>query len=272
MTWQRYEIVFQLLSPLHIGWRKTGNLQQTRGYLPGKNLWAALTARLTRTASNGANATAYQAMGDLLQEHFRFTYFYPALQDGNNFTPHYPWQDDFAYHFLDSYASTALNYPNQSAADGLLHETEFIAPRTRTNQLVYLTGSFYVRPTVPSDLANWQNALHKLQFGGEQGYGWGQVQLAVQPLVGHPITGAPQGEWVKETKGDRVLYRSTAHLITDNITNVTGPVEPLIGWERNHEPSGGTKWRLSSPTICYAPGAKSDLSTGFMIGHYGIWK
>ena len=49
MAWQKYDLAFQLLAPLHIGYRKVGNLMQSRGYVPGKNLWAALTARLTRT-------------------------------------------------------------------------------------------------------------------------------------------------------------------------------------------------------------------------------
>lgn len=261
MSWQHYNLTFRLLSPLHIGWRKTGNLQQTRGYLPGKNLWAALTARLTRAASNGANATAYQAMGNLVQQHFRFTYFYPALPCGKCYTPHYPWQDDFDYLFLDSYASAALNYTTQSAEDGLLHETEFIAPHTRTNQPVYLTGSLYVQTNLPDNLQKWQNALNQLQFGGERGYGWGRVKVV--------SCDAQQGESDNTQITIPQNQPITAHLHTEKTSGIVGLVEPVIGWERNNHDS----WRLSAATICYAPGAiVTSPKMSFTIGDHGIWQ
>jgi hypothetical protein len=43
-----YHLVLRLRSPLHIGWNKTGNVQRTRSYVTGRNLWGALTMRLTR--------------------------------------------------------------------------------------------------------------------------------------------------------------------------------------------------------------------------------
>ena len=30
MTWEVYRVAFRLLSPMHIGWHKLGNMQQTR--------------------------------------------------------------------------------------------------------------------------------------------------------------------------------------------------------------------------------------------------
>lgn len=274
MSWQKYDLLFRLLTPLHIGWRKTSNLQQTRGYVTGKVFWAALTARLTREADQGADGQAYQDIGDMVQKHFRFTYLYPGTPEGSGYKTHYPWQDDFDYLFLDSYTSTALNYDNQSAEDGLLHETEFIAPRTRTDQPVYLTGSLYVKDGLTDErVENWQNALNKLQFGGERGYGWGRVQLVGDPdhLDGKPIAGEPQGKLVEETKGNDKVYRATAHLITGNTTNITGPIEPLIGWERNNE-DGKPNWSLSKHTICYAPGATIAPNTTFTIRHNGLWQ
>lgn len=274
MTWQKYDLVFRLLAPIHIGWRKTSNLQQTRGYVTGKVFWAALTARLTREADQGANGAAYKEIGDLVQKHFRFTYLYPATLNGSGYKTHYPWQDDFDYLFLDSYTSTALNYDNQSAEDGLLHETEFIAPRTRTDQPVYLTGSLYTKADLTDErVESWPNVLNKLQFGGERGYGWGRVQLVGDPdqLDGKPIAGEPQGKLVEETKGNDKVYRTTAHLITENTTNATGPIEPLIGWERNNE-DGKPNWALSKATICYAPGATVTQPETFTITTNGLWQ
>jgi len=260
MSWQKYDLVFQLLAPMHIGWRKTSNLQQTRGYVTGKVLWAALTARLTREAGKGADGNAYNEIGGLVQDKFRFTYLYPATQNDDGYKLYYPWQDDFDYLFLDSYSSTALNYINKSAADGLLHETEFIAPHTRTGQQVYLSGSLYVKDDLPASLDQWQSVLNRLQFGGERGYGWGRVQL-VSELRGMPA----------EPVGLPVNGRILAHLQADSTPAAKGLIEPLLGWERNSG-NNDTVWKLSKAVISYAPGAKVDDQDSFQITDYGLWR
>ncbi len=277
MTWQKYDLVFRLLAPMHVGWRKTSNLQQTRGYVTGKLFWAALTARLTREAGKGANGKAYDAIGKEVKKAFRFTYFYPALQSVNGYKTYYPWEmeDEFDYLFLDSYTSTALNYASKSAADGLLHETEFIAPCTRENQPVYLMGNVYVHthkrlPQSPiplnnlsDEVKNWQQVLDKFQFGGERGYGWGRVQLV--SLSSTPIQGKPVGELVNG--------RLPAHLETTNLNGLTvnGPIEPLLGWERNNA-DDKYNWSLSQAEICYAPGAVVPENSTFTITENGRWQ
>jgi len=42
MTWQLFQVTYELHSPLHIGYHKIGNLQRTRYYIPARNLWAAV--------------------------------------------------------------------------------------------------------------------------------------------------------------------------------------------------------------------------------------
>lgn len=265
MLWQRYNLVLRLLAPLHIGWRQTGNLKQTRGYVPGKNLWASLTARLTRDAGKGANGQAYVDIGGLVTEHFRFTYLYPSLQTEGGYS-RYPWEEEFDYLFLDSYTSAALDYPSQSAADGLLHETEFIAPCTRTGKPVYLTGQLFVQNNLPGELQGWKDALGKLQFGGERGYGWGRVKLECCQPDAEYHGNLPQ---VQVATGDFL----TAHLKAENVTGVTGAVEPLIGWERNNDRNPKTNWRLSkAATICYAPGSIVSTDATFVIGANGTWE
>jgi len=268
MGWQRYDLVFRLLAPLHSGWRKSGNLQQTRGYVPGKNVWAALTARLTRETGQGAVGSAYEEMGKLVQCKFRFTYLYPATQNGNGYTTHYPWDDGFDYLFLDSYTSTALNYPSQSAEEGLLHETEFIAPRTRDGDPVYLTGCLYAQAELPAALQKWQDALTKLQFGGERGYGWGRVALVEcaqrERIEGNEVQ-------IQVAAGHQI----TAHLeAKEAIPGVSGPLEPFIGWERNNPKEPTQKqpsWKLSDiAIICYAPGATIITASAFVVGKFGV--
>jgi hypothetical protein len=267
MSWQRYDLVFRLMAPLHIGYRKTGNLQQTRRYVPGKNIWAALTARLTREYDDGASGQAYQKIGRQVQEKFRFTYLYPATKDeaGAGCTHHYPWQDDFDYLFLNSYTSAALDPGSKTAADALLHDTEFIAPRTRDGRPVYLTGSVYTQTDLPAPLHQWQNVLNKLQIGGEQGYGWGRLRLANEPK-GEPISGDPTGAL---TADGRIL----AHLRAESVANpagVTGSIEPLVGWERDNDEKNKRRWQVSAATICYQPGSRVGGHAAFPIGKNGI--
>lgn len=273
MSWQKYDLVFQLLTPLHIGWRKTSNLQQTRGYVTGKVFWAALTARLTREAGQGASGKAYQTIGQQIQNNFRFTYLYPAVAKDkdkpvkrpNEVCCRYPWEAAFDYLFLSSHASAALDYDSQSAADGLLHETEFVAPHTRTGHPVYLTGTLYTKTHLPPPLDKWQAVLNKLQFGGERGYGWGRVRL-VNKLEKEAVDGDPTG---MPTENGRI----TAHLIAQKSTNITGPIEPLIGWERNNDKNRTANWQLSQQAnICYAPGAVVVSKQTFTIAANGLWQ
>jgi len=271
MAWRHYPLRFRLLSPLHVGYRKVGNLMQTRPYIPGKPLWAALTARLTLEPHSNPQRKDYKAIGDRLQKYFRFGYLWPSL-DGE--TPYFWWEhEDFEYVFLGSYVSTALDYGRMAAEEGSLHEIEFISPYTRDGGLpVYLVGDLWVQEDELSGskgLESWQEALGRIQLGGERGYGWGRVQLL--PLErgrrgqGLTVTGFRWQEQANEIiikifKGDCL----PAHAVASPEVKVIGPLEPLVGWERADE-SSGRVWELSEPRIVYAPGARADKDLQLVV-------
>ncbi|MCL4544743.1 MAG: hypothetical protein M1118_09145 [Chloroflexi bacterium] len=208
--WVAYEVVFQLLAPMHIGWRKIGNLMQTRPYVPSKNVWGALTARLTRDraemAGRKASSQDYRRVGDEVNERLTFTYLFPALIS-DPLHALYPVQADggvvygrvgllperFEYLILDSNAGTALDIQRGAAEEGSLHEVEMIRPRTRPldgasldglgdgdtdgdglGATVYLVGYVLVSD---GGVPGWQDACQRLQLGGEGRYGWGRVRL-----------------------------------------------------------------------------------------------
>lgn len=278
MSWQKYDLVFRLQSPLHIGWRKTSNLMQTRGYVMGKNLWAALTARLTCQTGEGDNGQAYVETGKAVQTCFRFSYLYPALKRKNNerenndgYEIWYPWCEGFDYLFLNSYTSTAVDSTTKSATEGLLHDTEYVAPFarnddpfTRNDAPVYLKGYCYVQNT--ESVQGWQKALGKLQVGGERGYGWGRLKL----MEGYP---QPTGEPTDKPISEIINGRVTAHLKADSATGVTGPIEPLLGWQRNNEKDRRSKWHLSQAMVCYEPGSSVTQPTPptlYISSEYGL--
>jgi hypothetical protein len=178
VTWTAYRVVFKLKSPMHIGCGKVGNVQRTRPYVTGRVFWGALTMRLTRDITDGSatDSKQYECYGNKVHSQLAYTYFYPAIKSNGDYSIEWFWKNEslFRRRFLSSYASTALVYPQQAADEGLLHEVEFISPRTLdTGEQVYLVG--YVFENEGCKL-QWKCACKWLQLGGERGYGWGDIQ------------------------------------------------------------------------------------------------
>ncbi len=277
MSWVRYSIAFNVVSPLHIGWRKAGNLQQTRKYVTGKVIWAALTARMTRDLNEGSDQVRYKEMGEKINEYFRFGYFYPALQKNEGIASiedieeKYPWHfERFDYLFLDSYASTALDHEVRTSEKGTLHEVEFIAPRTRNGKPIFLKGDIWVQDYLPEELNPWCNSLKHLRLGGERGYGWGQVRLTFMSECSEKSVAGINGKeevLIRKKKRDHIF----AHVNARNITGeITGTIEPLVGWERTSEKD---TWRLTRDvTLAFVPGSVVNCDAPFLVDAYGIWR
>jgi hypothetical protein len=187
MSWTVYQIILRLHSPLHIGYREVGYLRRTRPYVTGRALRGALVNRVGRNQNiRGEDpGDPFRAVSKTFAQYLTFTYFYPALNEDGKWKVFFPWEDEagFRRRFLSSYVSTALTYPQQTAAEGLLHEIEFISPRTLdTGEPVYLMGYVFVQEErLKKEKYDWVGALCRLQLGGERGYGWGDVRLVGKP-------------------------------------------------------------------------------------------
>lgn len=289
MTWKQYRIIFRLKSPLHVGYRKVGNLMQTRRYVHGKVLWAALTARLTRDCSGrGFDGGAYIEIGAAIKKYFRFGYLWPALPR-NNVNKVNGWNDvetffsfdvdkkdlgdleklfphpkkknstnkdqsRFDYLFLSSYAGAAQGHHNRGTEEGSLHDTEFIVPCARNGRQVYLTGSLWVAEKLPNILKGWDGKLRHLRLGGEESYGWGRVEL-IHCKSGGSID--PDGfSWSGPVP---------AHVnAIDSRDMVRGRIETLIGWATQID---GTQ-KVGPPIIVFAPGSYFPK---FFMGDFGVW-
>jgi len=285
MVWQAHQVVFRLRSPLHIGCGKVGNLQRTRLYVTGRVLWGALAMRLTRDAFNGrgpaADSREYQKVGAEVHRSLAYTYFYPATKSGRDYQVAWPWIDEslFRRRFLSSYSGTALAYPQQSAATGMLHEVEFISPRTLdTGEPVFLVGYLFEKDGCP--LA-WREAFKRLQLGGERGYGWGDLErIEVSGPTGEDLfdgktkfNGMEERPVVSLPANESSPAPLLAHALTANLP-ASGEVEPLVGREwRSHNPRhrhAGQHVELSG--VCFAPGSKVVQPLSFVIGEFGIWQ
>ena len=280
MPWKAWRVTLRLRSPLHVGRGKVGNLQRTRGYVTGRVLWGALTARLTRDTSPGpaTDSKLYENMGKEVRRTLAFTYLYPTAHDDGT-VDRWPWDDGFRARFLSTYASTALTYPQQSAEEASLHEVECIVPHTiDRGHPVYLAGYLFARADAPP----WQSALQRVQLGGERGYGWGRVEpVAVEALddgdalFGGLYTAQPDA-WPPLLTAQRAAPLLAHALAADfdgkhrAVGGVDGAVEPLVGRETTGDGRFGLK--VSEARICYAPGSRVQAGARFRIGRYGVWQ
>ena len=253
-------MTLRLLSPMHIGWRKIGNLQQTRPYVSGRNIWGALTSRLVRDQGD----SNYEDVGKVVDEELRFTYFYPSFSPEN--VEIWPWRDFldlYLYTYLKSYVSTALN--DKTAEDSALHETEFISPKSRKGHSVYLVGYLFEKEGCK---LNWRKALEQLQIGGERGYGWGRTQLNGEPKLSdkcfdYDILNDSDSPAIKLTANACIL----AHVLATS-TNIYGRIEPLVG--RATSQRSGFGGMISEANICWAPGRCIKNDCWFNIQPKGI--
>ncbi|AZR71957.1 hypothetical protein BBF96_00180 [Anoxybacter fermentans] len=207
--WTKLELIYELDSPLHIGYLPfTGSVvSPTRYYVPGKNLWGAVTRLATEYLFAEPTGEDYRRVGEEVKKHFRFSYFY--ILDGE--TIYYPCYSEegliygneekitkaeFEYRFIGSRVSTAIDRELGSAKHESLHEIEFINHKymdkkgniknTKIIGAVWVNGSARlplqdrnVEFKIKDDgvYVDHFNLLQELILGGEQNYGFGRVRL-----------------------------------------------------------------------------------------------
>jgi hypothetical protein len=283
MSWQAYQVVLRLRSPLHIGHSKVGNLQRTRPYVTGRGLWGALTMRLTRDAYLGhgpaTDSQQYHQFGDQVHSLLAFTYFYPAQKSNTHdgYSVQWPWENESAFRrrFLSSHSGTALSYPAQSATEGTLHEVEFISPLTLdTGEPVFLMGYMFEKE---GNALKWQEAFQRFQLGGERGYGWGDLELigiqvaTDQHLFGSSATFDGGGDQMRIhlPKDGRLL----AHVVAEGL-HVAGNVEPLVGreWQSNQPRNRYAGQHVGFSEVCFTPGSIAYDDLNLVVDRFGVWR
>ncbi len=264
--WTLYQISLRVLSPIHVGWKKSNNLQQTRFYVPAKTIWGALTARITRDQ----NSSDYKGIGDIINKNLRFSYFYPSDNPSEVNKGDFPWEDAnrFTWKYIGSYQSAALE--NKNAMEGMLHETEYILPKTREGKQVNLIGYIIERNECDVD---WKTALPKIQIGGERGYGWGRINNDNKPVectsfFGCDFDSSQEEPVIKVPKGKFILAHSLATEAHEK--DIEGNIEPFLGRITDKDGKFGEKF--SEATVCWIPGSKLvTYDREFMICENGLW-
>ena len=290
MAWQMFRVTYELLSPLHIGYHKVANVQRTRYYIPARNLWGAVTERLTRSGFETAGVPRgdYQKIGEWVKEHCAFSYFY-LCEEKRLLHPHWTKEGlrygslaptEFERRWLSVHVATALDASTTSAEIGSLHEVEFIAPyqisgprkaqRTRLGGWVFLDTAGL---QVLGDLDRWSQWLKELQVGGERRYGFGRLKLSQdnwavtqEMLPGYTVHLEGKRPQVTVEGFNPVL----AHVPTEDVQG-RGMIEPLVGRETDSSKSHAFGRRLTRGVMCWAPGTVLETAVRFEIIPEGVW-
>jgi len=259
--WRNYRVTLRLRSPLHVGRGKVGNLQLTRRYVPGRSVWGALAAGLVAAGE----VDDYRRAGQLVSEQLALSYFYLSTLPEK--VTCWPWDDGFAWQFMGSWSGTALE--GGRAADGTLHEVEYIAPRTRDCEPVYLIGHIFERVGVALP---WQGLLAHLQLGGEQTYGWGQLSLHGRPQeVGDCFAYQTSISEDRPTVLAEAAKPFLAHAKLSSLT-CQGDVEPLVGRETDAVRAYFGR-NVAFVGVCWAPGScDPNADHWFIVGEKGVWQ
>ncbi len=234
--------------------------------------------RLTRDAVQGAPATdsrRYKAIGKQVHQSLAFTYLYPCTQGKGGYDIAWPWKKENLFRFLGSYQGIALSGFSHSAAIGMLREVEFISPYTMdTGEPVFLVGYIFERDG--SELA-WQEALTRVQFGGERSYGWGDVRLIeTREVKGDQLF---DGKVKFDCSGKQVYIcvpcgeHLLAHAVARNLP-AKGEVEPLIGreWQSYNPRHRYAGQHVEYSGVCFAPGSVVTQKLNLSLEEYGIWR
>lgn len=205
MSWQKLDVIFRILSPLHIGYlpnRPGTVIARTRYYVPGKNLWGTVTANLVPKLFQKPTPENYLEVGEWISDNLRFTYFY--LSDGgkNQYCPQFTSENGLQYgdlplqkfqkRFIGSRISTKIS-DKGTAEEKRLHEIEFINCNYNHNgeiKPLYLEGSVFYNTTAQfrseyqirykseTLSLNRIDLFETLTLGGEFNYGFGRVEKA----------------------------------------------------------------------------------------------
>ncbi len=296
MKWQLYRVVYRLKSNLHIGWRKIGNLMQTRHYIPSRTWHGATTSLLTQHLGKHD----YLDVGDFVHKHLIFSYFFFATDKENPLIP--CWQEghityglpekktipsnEFEYRFIKSQASTAIDTQSNTSLEGQLYEVEYIVPyiqETEAIKPVFVVGHLFVRAhneqvvceendVLVQGKALFGEVLRRSQVGGERRYGFGMLELQewsqCTEVFGYNNIALEDKYPILTIPAKKPVL---AHLHVKGNLNIHGTLEPLVGREWHQSKGPGNQ--LSQAVVCFAPGATlTSTPATFQIGPLGIWE
>ena len=290
--WILYSLVFQLKSPLHIGYHKIMHLTRTRLYVPARTLWGAMTVKLVQ--KTGRND--YKKAGQFLREKMRFGYFY--FSNGKElFLPHYTEEGlklgrmclyEFEKKYIRSISTTAIDANSLSAEEETLHHLEYINYRnTEDSSPLFLEGLMWIKidghPKEDDFLFTYEDVqvklselLQSLQIGGERKYGFGETELVKLERLDDTDLRSKGfcGSWLESDESVKVKILQGdfiwAHAKYEPNLNMKGEIEIFMGREWDDKKGSGRN--IVTYGLCWVPGSIVEEQATFEITPSGIWE
>lgn len=256
-----YDLCFKICSPIHIGFNRRDqntSIANTRPYIPGRTLWGAVTANITRKLHPNPRGTDYKKYGELIESSISLSYLYPAYKMSNNkyeiIIASNDDDDELRKHgVIHSLNSTSIESKTGVAKDKSLHEIKYIRPFIGTDgrniQPLYLVGKAYLKRDFEKNNFSYGKAgllydevslFDGMSLGGESNYGYGKVEFS--EMVDLDIKVFP--EFVRESQdgiivefsGNSGNVRLSAHYLLESDFNdwISGTPEILVERDELH--------------------------------------
>ena len=277
MMLQCVPVRFKLLNPVHIGYlpNQPGTVMSpTRCYVPGKTMWGAVTAALTRRMYELPTPENFRQVGNKLKGCLYFSYLFVSDMS-HCYAPRYDREQGlmwgplaarvFYARFIGARVSTSIS-PTGGAKRETLHEIEFIRAKTGNgdgaSKPVSLTGivlidlekapqGWSIDVSDGAIMINGIDIFSEIALGGERNYGFGRVTRQVASEIGEtPFAGLDLKNEVS-LGNDRPLL---GHLVFHSDHKFFGDIEILAGREY---PTGET--------------GNSYINPGRYISYSGYW-
>lgn len=292
MIWKAYRLVYQAKSPIHIGWHTLGYIKLTRHYIPGRAMWGAMTANMTRTYGEKGTAD-YKKFGAIFQKDILASYFYPAIDPETPLLPRYTDRGieygdsgpdccprvEFEKRFIGSFGQTAVLPQSNTAEDETLHESEYMVPTINKDGVckpVFFIGYLFIKESAiyqDGKKIDWRRtdmaikpAIREVFVGGDMKYGWGRLALVSDKLVKGEVKKIFGYNFSDKTDHPGITIPPgsplPAHLKIDHASTlaVKGDMEPLVGRnlgtvEKDGEKQTGAGKQISEAELCWMPGS-----------------
>lgn len=302
MMWKCYELKYKAKSAVHIGYgSQLGIVSRTCYYIPGKTMWGAVTAVLSRRIMECYDAEIYNKIGNFVKHHLIFSYFYP-VKNTDVLYPNYTeegmkfgWmnKEQFEKEFISSYVSTALDKSSRTAEEGSLHEFELISPVEFVGYLftnleknhgnakygmpifVREVEAEKIRIEIKGENVEVFEAIKEIQVGGERIYGFGKLELKDREIKQRErffnryevVLNAERPRIKAEIALSHVMMKDDSGEYLDKLANIRGGIEPLVWREWSEK---GTGQNPNFEGIVLVPGSRFNLRE-MKIGDFGIW-
>jgi hypothetical protein len=322
MSFQAFKLIYQAKNPINIGYHKLGFIQRTRYYITGRNMWGTITSNLARCLKYDAMKALPETDETPLERHYKnigtnlvnkdiyVSYFYPSIVGEESLIllmPKFTNEGiiygkysigEFERLFIRSFGETAIEPACNTAEEGSLHETEYIAPvieEDNQQKQVYFVGYIFVKEGLKHEdqtigfnegIIKIKDVVREILVGGERKYGFGRLVLDDDKTKK-----INDKDSFMFDVGTRLILNDTevrveiekdcpipAHLDIETKVQMKGDIEPLVGreWGEVTGSDGkiivGAGQKITDARICWVPGSIMEETRILEIGPYGIFE